>query len=282
MGYADGGGHVNVWRGVTHMEAILQALTYPEIGTIVSTQSFWQFDAAIHQADFDFLIQRGVDFIIGYPDFPAFVAPKILEATAAGIPYIPWSAGWVGLPGQEGALIPGQDYLTVVGEDLCALGNSFADVINNGVGDSGKVALLGGTPGNALSAGWQACYVNSLNSGVETIGPADTFWDNATALQVVLGMLSAAPDIVGYAYEYSDGLFTALDAYDGWGTSTSGPKVTSPRPEHDLDAAETGVELVHGAECGQAGPRLRRNQDPQLLPPGGLPARSGGLEPPTF
>ena len=33
MGYADGGGDtVNVWRSVSHMEAILQALTYPEIG----------------------------------------------------------------------------------------------------------------------------------------------------------------------------------------------------------------------------------------------------------
>ena len=36
MGYADGGGDtVNVWRQVSHMEAILQALTYPEIGSIV-------------------------------------------------------------------------------------------------------------------------------------------------------------------------------------------------------------------------------------------------------
>ena len=213
MGYADGGGHVNVWRAVTHMEAILQALTYPEIGTIVSTASFWQFDAAVHQADFDFLIQRGVDFITGYPDYPAFVAPKILEAEAAGIPYIPWSAGWVGLPGQEGALVPGEDYLTVVGEDLCALGNSYAEVINNGVG-SGKVALLGGTPGNALSLGWQQCYLDSLSPDIETIGPADTMWDNATALEVVTGMLSADPDIVGYAYEYSDGLNTALGAYE--------------------------------------------------------------------
>ncbi len=40
MGYADGGGDtVNVWRAVSHMEAILQALTYPEIGTIVSTEA---------------------------------------------------------------------------------------------------------------------------------------------------------------------------------------------------------------------------------------------------
>ncbi len=34
MGYADGGG-LNVWRQVSQMEAILQALTYPEIGAIV-------------------------------------------------------------------------------------------------------------------------------------------------------------------------------------------------------------------------------------------------------
>ena len=40
MGYADGGGDtVNVWRAVSHMEAILQALTYEEIGTIVSTEA---------------------------------------------------------------------------------------------------------------------------------------------------------------------------------------------------------------------------------------------------
>ena len=36
FGWADGGGDtVNVWRSVSHMEAILQALTYPEIGSIV-------------------------------------------------------------------------------------------------------------------------------------------------------------------------------------------------------------------------------------------------------
>lgn len=213
MGYADGGGHVNVWRGVTHMEAILQALTYPEIGRIITTQAFWQFDAAIHEGDFNFLIQNGVDFIIGYPDYPSFVAPKIVEAAAAGIPYIPFSGGYVGVPGEEGALTPGEDYLSVVGEDLCALGESYAEVINNGVG-SGKVAVLGGTPGNILSLGWQTCLLEDFNDGIEVIGPADTMWDNATALQVVSGMLSADPDIRGYAYEYSDGLNTALQAYD--------------------------------------------------------------------
>ncbi|MGH2634849.1 MAG: substrate-binding domain-containing protein [Actinomycetota bacterium] len=217
MGYADGGGHLNVWRGVTHMEAILQALTYPEIGTIVSTQALWDQDPAVPAGDINFLVQRGADFIIGYPDAGVAIADAILAANEAGVPYIPFSAGWVGLPGQEGALVPGEDYLSVVGEDLCALGESFADVLNTGI-DAGTIGVMGGTPGNALSLGWQQCLTPALNDGIELVGPpADTYWLNDVALQTVTGWLSTDPDIQGYAYEYADGLYTALQAYDELG-----------------------------------------------------------------
>ena len=222
MGYADGGGDtVNVWRGVSHMEAILQALTYPEIGTIVSTAANFDLDPEVHANDVRFLIQRGVDFIVGYPDVGVALAPAITEAEAAGIPYFSFSAGYVGLPGQEGALEPGVDYGGVVGEDLCALGESFADVLNDGVG-SGKVAMLGGTTGNALTLGWQRCAIASLADGIELVNPpadensttGDTFWVNSFALDAARGLLTTNPDIAGWAYEYSDGLFTALQAYD--------------------------------------------------------------------
>ncbi|MDH3194223.1 MAG: substrate-binding domain-containing protein [Acidimicrobiia bacterium] len=217
MGFADGGGHLNVWRGVTHMEAILQALTYPEIGTIVSTEALWNADTSVAANDIDFLVQRGADFITGYPDAGVAIGDAIKAATAAGVPYIPWSAGWVGLPGQDGALVPGEDYLTVVGENLCALGESMAEVLNDNVGE-GKVGVLGGTPGNALSLGWQQCLTPALDAGIQQVGePADTFWVNDIALQVVLGWLSTDPDIKGYAYEYSDGMNTALQAYDQLG-----------------------------------------------------------------
>jgi ABC-type sugar transport system substrate-binding protein len=215
MGYADGGG-LNVWRQVTRMEAILQALTYPEIGTMMFRDAQWNPDPAVAAGDIEFLIQAGVDFIIGYPDQGTNIADAILDAKAAGIPYSTYSAGWVGLPGQEGALVPGEDYLTVVGEDLCALGDSFAAVINDGVG-TGTVGLMGGTPGNALSAGWQQCYEKALDPGIKTLGPADTYWSNDVALQTVSGWLSTDPDIAGYAYEYADGLNTALQAYDDLG-----------------------------------------------------------------
>ena len=85
MGYADGGGDtVNVWRAVSHMEAILQALTYPEIGAIVSTEANFNPDPAVHANDIRFLIQRGVDFIVGYPDMGVAIADAILEADARG------------------------------------------------------------------------------------------------------------------------------------------------------------------------------------------------------
>lgn len=222
MGYADGGGDtVNVWRGVSHMEAILQALTYPEIGAIVSTAANFNQDPAVHVNDIRFLIQRGVSFIVGYPDFGIALAEAVKEAEAADIPYVSFSAGYVGLPGQEGALIPGEDYTAVVGEDLCALGKSFAEVLNDGVG-SGSVGMLGGTPGNALTLGWQKCAIDGLADGLELVNPpadvnsttGDTFWVNSFALDAVRGLLTTTPDIKGWAYEYSDGLFTALQAYD--------------------------------------------------------------------
>jgi ABC-type sugar transport system substrate-binding protein len=217
MGFADGGGHLNVWRGVTHMEAILQALSYPEIGKIISTEALWDPDPAVHANDISFLVQAGADFITGYPDMGVAIADAIVAAEQAGVPYIPWSAGWVGLPGQDGALVPGEDYLTVVGENLCDLGESMATILNENVGE-GKIGVLGGTPGNALSVGWQQCHLPALNAGIAPVSdPADTYWVNDIALQVVLGWLSTDPDIKGYSYEYSDGMFTALQAYDQLG-----------------------------------------------------------------
>ena len=225
MGYADGGGDtVNVWRAVSHMEAILQALTYPEIGTIVSTEADFNPDPAVPANDIRFLIQRGVDFIVGYPDAGVAIADAIKEADDAGIPYVSFSAGWVGLPGQEGALVPGEDYLTVVGEDLCALGQSFAQVLDDGVG-TGDVALLGGTPGNALSLGWQQCAISGLSDGINLVNPpansdsttGDTSWYPPAIPGVFQGLLTTDPDIKGYAYEYADGMYIGLQTYQDLG-----------------------------------------------------------------
>jgi hypothetical protein len=224
MGYADGGGKtVNVWRGVSRMEAILQALTYPDIGKIVTTEANFGLEGGDPVADMQFLIQYPVDFIVGYPDVGSALATVVSQAEEAGIPYVSFSAGYVGLPGTEGALVPGEDYTAVVGENLCALGESFADVLNTNVASGGEVGLLGGTPGNALTLGWQQCIIPGIADGglslvnapadeLQTTG--DTYWVNQFAYDAVLALLTTNPDIQGWAYEYSDGLYTALQAYE--------------------------------------------------------------------
>lgn len=242
MGYADGGGDtVNVWRSVSHMEAILQALTYEDIGKIVSTAANFEADPAVHINGITFLTQYPVDFIVGYPDFGAALAGAVSEAEAAGIPYVSFSAGYVGLPGTEGALTPGTDYTSVVGEDLCALGESFADVLNTNVG-TGEIGMLGGTPGNALTLGWQQCTIDSLADGVDLVNPpanedsttGDTYWVNTLALEVVRGLLTTNPGIAGWVYEYSDGLYTALQAYSELGIPVANLSVALRTDEQTL------------------------------------------------
>ena len=239
MGYADGGGDtVNVWRAVSHMEAILQALSYPEIGTIVSTAANFDPDPAVHANDIQFLINRGVNFIVGYPDVGVALADAVLQAEAAGIDYIPFSAGYVGLPDQEGALQPGTDYLTVVGEDLCALGQSFASVLNDA--GSAEVALLGGTPGNALSLGWQRCTVDALSGTLvnppanENTTTGDTSWYPPIIPDVFRGLLTTNPDIKGWAYEYADGMYFGLPVFDDLGISLENTTMALRTDEQSL------------------------------------------------
>lgn len=260
FGYADGGGDtVNVWRSVSHMEAILQALTYPEIGKIISTAANFNQDPEVPANDIRFLVQSGADFIVGYPDAGIALAAAVAEAEAAGVPYVSFSAGYVGLPGQEGALTPGEDYTSVVGEDLCALGESFADVLNEGVG-TGEVAMLGGTPGNALTLGWQQCAAAALADGVTLVNPpadansttGDTYWVNSYALDAARGLLTTNPEIKGWAYEYSDGLYTALQAYDELGVPVQNLTVALRTDEQTLfcdwvDRAEPTYNIWYSA-----------------------------------
>jgi len=202
LAIADGFGE-NVWREITLMETILQALTYPEIGKIMYSSARYDTQTAI--SDIRSFVAQEVDIIVGYPDGGDALLPAVREATERGIPYIPYSYGKIGEPGT--------DYLTFVGEDVCKLGENFASVFNEEIG-TGKVALLGGTPGNPLSAYWQGCEEAALGDGIEVVGKGDTNWTREGTLQAVSGFISSDPDIKGYSYEYADGFLGALRAYE--------------------------------------------------------------------
>jgi ABC-type sugar transport system substrate-binding protein len=197
---ADGFGD-NVWREITHMEFVLQALTYPQIGKIIYTNGHANTQKQI--SDLRGLIAQKVNAIVGFPDAGAALLPTIKQATARGIPYV----SYLNPIGK-----PGTDYLSDVAEDLCQLGKSFADILNKQV-KSGKVVFLGGTPGNGLSAAWQGCEKPALAKSIQLVGTADTNWTRQGTQAAMSGFLSKYPDLKGVSYEYADGFLGGIRAY---------------------------------------------------------------------
>jgi ABC-type sugar transport system substrate-binding protein len=194
VAYVEGFGE-NVYRNISKMEFILQALTYPEIGEIIYTSAKSNPQQAL--TDFRAAIAKGVDVIVTYPDFGDAMLPVFKEATAKGIPVATYAWGYVSNPGK--------DYLTVVGEDTCALGKAYATVMNAQV-RSGKIAFLGGFPGNPLSLGWQNCEKPALSQNIDVVANEATNWDPSKVQEVVAGILASHPDIKGWSYEYGLGM----------------------------------------------------------------------------
>jgi ribose transport system substrate-binding protein len=185
----------NVYRQMSKMEFILQALTYRDVGRIVYSSAHVDFNKAF--ADWKAAIAQGVDLIVSYPDFGDAMIPVMKQATDAGIPVATYAWGYVS--------DPGKNYLTVVGEDTCALGKTYAYVMNNQV-KTGDIAFLGGFPGNPLSEGWQKCEDPALRSSIDVVAKEPTNWDPSKVQQVVAGILAKNPDIKGWSYEYGLGM----------------------------------------------------------------------------
>lgn len=204
---ADGFGE-NVWRRITHMEFVLQALSYPDVARIVYVSA--QGDASKAISDIRSLIAQDVDIIATFPDAGEAVLPAAREATEAGIIVVPYIAGMGGNPGT--------DYLTFVAEDLCELGRQFANfVIDNAdaEGSDLNVVFLGGTPGNQLSAAWQECSEEVLVSAdANLLGRADTNWTQEGTFQAMSSFLAQHSRIDGILYEYSDGFRGGVRAYE--------------------------------------------------------------------
>ena len=213
---ADGFGE-NVWRQVTKMEFITEALTYPNIKKIIYTSG--RSDATKAISDLRSLIAQKVNVIVVFADASTALLPTIKEATEAGIQVILHNGTYVG--GE-----PGKDYLATVSEDLCDLGTGMIKAVAEGKGkDAVSVVELGGTPGNGLSAGWQKCSDEEIakHPGMKLLGKADTNWTQEGAFQAMSGFLAQNDNVDGVVYEYADGFRGGLRA---WQEAGKAPKVT--------------------------------------------------------
>jgi len=206
VAYADGFGE-NVWRQVTKMEFIAQALTYPEIKKIVYVSA--RGDAAKAISDMRAYIAEKVNVIVMFADAGAALLPTVREATEAGILVTVHNGTDVG--GK-----PGRDYLTNVAENICKLGDAFVDVIaKNSTKTPTRVVELGGTPGNPLSATWQKCADKQMAKypHMKLLGKADTNWTQEGTFQAMSSFLAQYGSVDAVMYEYADGFRGGLRAY---------------------------------------------------------------------
>ena len=185
----------NVFRQMSKMEFILQALTYKDVGKIIYKSAHSDLNQGI--ADFKAAIAQHVSLIVSYPDFGDAMLPVMKEATDAGIPVATYAWGLV--------TGPGKNYLTVVGENTCNLGKAYAQIMNAQV-RSGEIAFLGGFPGNPLSLSWQKCEEARLNPNIKVVANEPTNWDPSKVQGVVAGILAAHPNVKGWSYEYGLGM----------------------------------------------------------------------------
>lgn len=206
VAYADGFGE-NVWRQVTKMEFIAQALTYPNVKKIIYTSAGG--DAAKAVSDMRAYIAQKVDVIVMFADAGAALLPTVKEATEAGILVTVHNGTDVG--GKAGV-----DYVSSIAENICKLGEGFIKIIaENTKKDPAQVVLLGGTPGNPLSAYWHKCSEEELgkHKNLQLLGKADTNWTQEGTFEAMSGFLSQNDSIDGIAYEYADGFRGGVRAY---------------------------------------------------------------------
>lgn len=207
VAYADGFGE-NVWRQVTKMEFIEQALTYPEIKKIVYTSAKFDTNKAI--SDMRAYIAQKVDIIVMFADAGPALLPTVKEASEAGILVVLHNGTYVG--GKAG-----KDYVTSIAENLANLGSDFVKMVEqNSKKNPTTIVELGGTPGNGLSAGWQKGAEEEIGKHPELklLGKADTNWTQEGSFKAMTGFLSQYGSVDAVLFEYADGFRGGLRAYE--------------------------------------------------------------------
>jgi ABC-type sugar transport system substrate-binding protein len=206
LGIADGFGD-NVWRQFSHMEIILQAMSYPQIGKIIYTNAHGKLEDAI--TNMRSLVAQHVDLIVGYYDFGDAMLPTMKEAMGMKIPVVAYVGGIIG--GKAG-----EDYLTQVVPDLCVFGTDQARYALKALGDKGgTAALLTGTPGNPQGQAWHGCAEKEYakHPGWKIL-KADTQWTQQGAFEAMSGLLAAEKKIDVIHYDYANATRGVVRAFE--------------------------------------------------------------------
>ena len=85
--------------------------------------------------------------------------------------------------------------------------------MNKQLPNGGKIAFLGGTPGNTQSPAWQKCEQEGAEQQHQGRRDRGHDWTRQGALQAMSGILSKYPDLKGFSYDYGDATVGAMRAF---------------------------------------------------------------------
>ena len=196
----------NTWRRISKMETILQALTYPEIGRIISSDA--NFDLPTFQSQVRGAVAQGANLLVGYNDFGDAMAPTFKDAQAAGA----FVSIYVGPVPSAGA----DAIVTQIVTDTCGAGKSMADAAIKLTGGKGDIAFFNGTAGNPQGAAWNKCALDELSTkgpGVKKIFAADTSWTPAGAAEAASALIATGKPVQAILYDYADPLPGVVDTF---------------------------------------------------------------------
>lgn len=216
---------VNTWRKVSRMEAILQALTYPEVGRIISVTP--EFDLAQMQAGVRSLAADGANVIVGYNDFGAALAPAFKQAQDGGALVSIFVGPTPDAP-------PGSITTQVTG-DVCAIGKEMAVKAAELVDNAGDIVFFNGTPGNPQGATWNKCAEEELAANypdVKVVGKYDTGWTLQGAFEAATALLASGQDPQVILYDYADPVPQIVKAYEQAGKAS--PDIVTWTSNNDL------------------------------------------------
>ncbi|MDX2378090.1 substrate-binding domain-containing protein [Microbacterium sp. LRZ72] len=197
----------NLWQTTAAMNVILQALTYPEVGTI--TYAFVD-DLPSAQSAVRSMVSSGVDAIVSYNAFGAAMSPVFTEAQAAGTVV----TTYVGeTPEADGSVINNQVYA-----EACEGGTEMGGVLVDALGLSSneEVAFFFGVPGNPQDTLVQSCLEEELanSDGPEIAFNQDTDWTRPGTSAAASALISSGIPAAAILNTYADPMPQVVNVYD--------------------------------------------------------------------
>jgi ABC-type sugar transport system substrate-binding protein len=204
LGQADGN-DINTWRAFAKMNAILQALEYPQIGKYIFTNA--QGDLSTFESNIRELVAEGAKMIVAYNTFGSAAYPAFEAAQRDGA----FISTYVG----PATTAPTTAISARVQPTICKTGKTMAKITKKVVGNS-PVAYFTGVAGNPEDAGWQKC---ATKAGVNSVFNATTTWTPAGAGKAASALIASGKPAKAILYSYSTPVPNIVQAYNTAGKS---------------------------------------------------------------